>query len=79
MTGLAGILQTALSGLNTNQAALRATSTNITNVNTPGYTRRLVELQSLNIFQIRLYPIHVHPDNFKMLPQIFQGELSPVF
>lgn len=47
MSVLNGILQNALSGLNTNQAALRATSTNITNVNTPGYTRRLVEQQSL--------------------------------
>jgi flagellar hook-associated protein 1 len=44
---LNGILQNALSGLNTNQAALRATSTNIANVNTPGYTRRLIEQQSL--------------------------------
>jgi len=44
---LNGILQNALSGLSTNQAALRATSTNIANVNTPGYTRRLIEQQSL--------------------------------
>lgn len=44
---LNGIVQNALSGLSTNQAALRAASTNITNVNTPGYTRRLIEQQSL--------------------------------
>jgi flagellar hook-associated protein 1 len=47
MSGLNGIVQNALSGLATNQQALRATSTNIANVNTPGYTRRLIEQQSL--------------------------------
>lgn len=44
---LNGVIQNALSGLSTNQAALRVTSTNITNVNTPGYTRRIIEQQSL--------------------------------
>ena len=37
---------TALSGLSTAQAGLRATANNIANVNTEGYDRRVVELQS---------------------------------
>ncbi len=41
---LDAVLRTALSGLNTNQAALRTTSTNIANVNTPGYARQEVVL-----------------------------------
>ncbi len=43
---LDGILRTALSGLNTNQSALRTTSQNIANVNTPGYARQEVVLSS---------------------------------
>ena len=43
---LDAILRTALSGLNTNQAALRTTSQNIANVNTPGYARQEVVLSS---------------------------------
>lgn len=39
------ILQNALSALQTNQAALNTTSTNIANLNSPGYKRRIVELQ----------------------------------
>ncbi|MBT6609720.1 MAG: flagellar hook-associated protein FlgK, partial [Rhodospirillaceae bacterium] len=41
---LDAILRTALSGLNTNQSALRTTSQNIANVNTPGYARQEVVL-----------------------------------
>jgi flagellar hook-associated protein 1 FlgK len=41
---LNAILNTATSGLATNQAALRITSNNIANVNTPGYHRRVVDL-----------------------------------
>jgi len=36
------IINHALTGLNTNQQALRTTSNNIANVNTPGYARRVV-------------------------------------
>ena len=43
---LDAILRTALSGLNTNQSALRTTSQNIANVNTPGYARQDVVLQT---------------------------------
>lgn len=41
---LNAILNTATSGLQTNQAALRITSNNIANVNTEGYHRRVVDL-----------------------------------
>ncbi len=41
---LNGILSSATSGLLTNQAALKVTSNNITNVNTPGYHRQVVQL-----------------------------------
>ena len=41
---LNGILNSATSGLLTNQTALKVTSNNITNVNTPGYHRQIVQL-----------------------------------
>lgn len=41
---LNAILNTATSGLQTNQTALRITSNNIANVNTQGYHRRVVDL-----------------------------------
>lgn len=48
MTGsLNSVLQTANSGLQAAQAALRATSDNISNVNTPGYVRKQVDQQQL--------------------------------
>ncbi|MBX6323153.1 MAG: flagellar hook-associated protein FlgK, partial [Rhodospirillaceae bacterium] len=37
-------LNTALSGLQVNQAAIQITSNNITNANTPGYTRKVAQL-----------------------------------
>jgi flagellar hook-associated protein 1 len=40
------IMNNAISGLNATQAALRTTSNNITNVNTEGYQRQIVELSS---------------------------------
>lgn len=43
---LGAITNTALSGLATAQAGLRATSENITNVNTEGYDRRVVRQQA---------------------------------
>jgi flagellar hook-associated protein 1 FlgK len=44
---LDGILSSALSALQTNSAALRVISNNVANMNTPGYTRRVVNEQSL--------------------------------
>jgi flagellar hook-associated protein 1 FlgK len=44
---LDGILSSGLSALLTNSAALRVTSENIANVNTPGYHRRVVQQQML--------------------------------
>ena len=41
---LNSILNSATSGLLTNQTALKVTSNNITNVNTPGYHRQIVQL-----------------------------------
>ena len=43
---LSAATSTALSGLATAQTGLRATANNITNVNTEGYDRRVVEQQS---------------------------------
>jgi flagellar hook-associated protein 1 len=45
--GLNGIMSSALSALQTNTAALRVVSNNISNVNTPDYARRQVNLQTL--------------------------------
>jgi flagellar hook-associated protein 1 FlgK len=43
---LNGILNSGLSAILTNSAALRVTSDNIANVNTPGYSRRVVNLET---------------------------------
>jgi flagellar hook-associated protein 1 FlgK len=43
---LTSSLYTALTGLQTNQSAMRVLSNNVTNANTPGYTRKIAELQS---------------------------------
>ncbi|HYM32808.1 MAG TPA: flagellar hook-associated protein FlgK [Candidatus Cybelea sp.] len=43
---LEAVLQNAVSGLTVAQTALRTTSNNISNVNTPGYTRKVVDLES---------------------------------
>ena len=40
-------LQTAVSGLNVAQSALTTISNNVTNVNTPGYTRKVSNLESV--------------------------------
>lgn len=42
-----GIINTALSGLFTNQAALNTTSANIANVNNPNYARQVVNRESI--------------------------------
>jgi len=44
---LNGILSSALSALQTNQAALNVVSNNIANINTPGYAKRVVNEQPL--------------------------------
>lgn len=44
---VSAIMSTAITGLNATQAALRTTSNNITNVNTEGYERKVVELASV--------------------------------
>jgi flagellar hook-associated protein 1 FlgK len=44
--GLSQLLSTALDGLNAQQFGLATTSDNITNVNTPGYARRDVQLET---------------------------------
>jgi flagellar hook-associated protein 1 FlgK len=43
------IMRSALSGLNANQTALRTTSNNISNVNTPGFAREEVTFRSRSI------------------------------
>jgi flagellar hook-associated protein 1 FlgK len=43
---LTSSLYTALTGLQTNQSAMRVLSNNVANVNTPGYTRKIADLQS---------------------------------
>ncbi len=43
---LSDILGSALSGLNAAQAGLRSASNNIANVNTPGYARERVPLET---------------------------------
>ena len=46
---VSAIMSTAITGLNATQAALRTTSNNITNVNTEGYERKVVELASVGV------------------------------
>ena len=45
---LNGIMGSAITALQTNQAALGVVANNITNLNTPGYVRRVVNLESLS-------------------------------
>jgi flagellar hook-associated protein 1 FlgK len=45
---LSGITATALSGLQTSSTALSVVSDNVTNMNTPGYARRVVNEQTLS-------------------------------
>ena len=45
---LNGIMSSALSALQTNTAALRVVSNNVANVNTTGYARRVVNLETLS-------------------------------
>ena len=44
-----GILNSGVSAILTNSAALRVTSNNIANVNTPGFVRRDVQQQTLSM------------------------------
>ena len=46
MTSIDAILRTAVSGLNASQSAIKTTSDNIANVNTEGYSRRIVEQET---------------------------------
>ena len=48
MSGLNASLATALSGLTAEQGALQATTNNVANVNTPGYSREVPDLVSSN-------------------------------
>lgn len=41
------VINTALTGLYTNQAALRVTSNNVANVNTPGYARQVIRQEAI--------------------------------
>ncbi|MFZ5609680.1 MAG: flagellar hook-associated protein FlgK [Pseudomonadota bacterium] len=47
MSTINGILSNALTGLVTAQTALRTTANNVANVNTPGYSRQVVQVESL--------------------------------
>ena len=44
---ISAIINNSLTGLFTNQAALRVTSNNIANINTPGYARQIVKQESI--------------------------------
>ena len=44
---LNGVLSSGVSAILTNSAALRVTAENIANVNTPGYVRRVVNMETL--------------------------------
>jgi flagellar hook-associated protein 1 FlgK len=49
MTSLSSIMNSAASGLIANQTALRVVSDNVSNVNTPGYVRKIVDLQPIGV------------------------------
>src|SRR6266542_1631805 len=60
MAGLSQLLSTALDGLRAQQFGLSTTGNNVANVNTPGYARREVELETrglgltgVNVFGLR--------------------------
>jgi flagellar hook-associated protein 1 FlgK len=49
LVSLNGITASAISALQTNQAALNVVSNNVANLNTPGYARRVVNEQTLSV------------------------------
>lgn len=49
MSGLSSILNIANSGLQTAQTGLRTVSDNVSNVNTPGYIRKVADQQSVSV------------------------------
>lgn len=50
MAGLLGTLNTAKSGMNVSQVAIQTTSHNISNINTPGYSRQKVSQTASNAY-----------------------------
>lgn len=63
MSGI-GILGNAISGLQTSQAAIRNTSTNIANVNNPDYARRELILQSRTLGGVEIASINRIANDF---------------
>lgn len=59
MEGLLGTLQTAKSGMTASQAAIQTTSHNISNLNTPGYTRQKVEQSASRPYTSISYNSHM--------------------
>ncbi len=49
MSGLLGIIETAKKAIHSSRAGMEVTSHNVSNVNTPGYTRQRVELKSTDV------------------------------
>lgn len=49
MAGLFGIIETAKKAINSSRAGMEVTSHNVSNVNTPGYTRQKIELRSTDV------------------------------
>lgn len=58
------IINNSLSGLFTNQAALRTTSNNIANLNTPGYARQVVRQETLLSGGVKISEIERIVDRF---------------
>ncbi len=49
MSGLFGIIESAKKAINSSRVGMEVTSHNVSNVNTPGYTRQRVELSSTDV------------------------------
>lgn len=53
MSGLFGIIESAKKAINSSRIGMEVTSHNVSNVNTPGYTRQRVELSSTDVLTLK--------------------------
>jgi flagellar hook-associated protein 1 FlgK len=78
MAGLLGIIESAKKGIHSSRIGLEVTSHNVSNANTPGYTRQRVELSSSDVLSSKLGMINpgVKVVGIKQIRDIFiEGEI----
>jgi len=82
MAGLLGIIETAKKAINSSRAGMEVTSHNVSNVNTPGYTRQKIELTSTDVLSSKHGMINagVRVSGIRQVRDEFiEGEIRRVF